>query len=58
MLTVMDWAAERGFIDNLPEVLDSLLNSTPFYAGKEVSKVVADMKQRHFERMRDRELDG
>ena len=50
MLTVVDWAAERGFIDNLPDVLDSLLSSTPFYAGKEVSKVVAGMKQRDFER--------
>jgi predicted nucleic acid-binding protein len=46
MLTIVDWAVERGLIDNLPDVLDSLLNSTPFYAGKEVSKVVADMKRR------------
>ena len=51
MLTIVDWAAERGFIDNLPEVLDSMLNSTPFYAGKEVAKVIADMKQRDRERM-------
>jgi hypothetical protein len=50
MLTLLDLAAERGLISNLPEVLDSLLNSTPFYAGKEVSKVVVDMKQRDFER--------
>jgi predicted nucleic acid-binding protein len=50
MLTILDRAAERGLIDNLPDVLDSLLNSTPFYAGKEVMKVVADMKQRDFER--------
>jgi hypothetical protein len=40
MLTIVDRAAERGFIDNLPEVLDTLLNSTPYYAGKEVLKVV------------------
>jgi predicted nucleic acid-binding protein len=58
MLTVVDSAAERGFIDNLPDVLDSLLKSTPFYAGKEVSKIVADMKRRHFERMHDHEPDG
>jgi hypothetical protein len=46
----VDSAAERGFIDDLPAVLDSLLNSTPFYSGKEVSKVVADMKRRDLER--------
>ena len=57
MLTIVDWAAERDFIDNLPAVLDSLLNSTPFYAGKEVSKVVADMKQRDFERKQKHEKD-
>ena len=54
MLTILDLAAERGFIDNLSEVLDSLLNSTPFYVGKEVSRVVADMKQRDFERKQKR----
>jgi predicted nucleic acid-binding protein len=57
MLTIVDRAAERGFIDNLPEVLDTLLNSTPYYAGKEVLKVVADMKQRDFERRQEPEQD-
>jgi hypothetical protein len=57
MLTIVDRAAERGFIDNLPEVLDTLLNSTPYYAGKEVLKVVADMKQRDFERRQEPEED-
>ena len=50
MLTIVDRAAERGFIDNLPDVLASLLDSTPFYAGREVLKVVAEMKRRDFER--------
>ena len=57
MLTIVDRAAERGFIDNLPEVLDTLLNSTPYYAGNEVLKVVADMKQRDFERRQKPEQD-
>jgi hypothetical protein len=50
MLTILDLAAERDIIGNLPEVLDFLLSSTPFYAGKEVFKVIADMKRRDFER--------
>ena len=53
MLTIVDRAAERGFIDNLPEVLEFLLNSTPFYAGNEVLKVVADMKRRDFDRKQE-----
>jgi predicted nucleic acid-binding protein len=53
MLTIVDRAAERGFIDNLPEVLEFLLNSTPFHAGNEVLKVVADMKRRDFDRKQE-----
>jgi predicted nucleic acid-binding protein len=53
MLTLVDSAAERGFINDLPEVLDSLLTSTPFYAGTEVSKVVAHMRQKDLERKQE-----
>jgi hypothetical protein len=35
----VDSAAERGFIDDLPAVLDSLLNSTPFYSSRRSSPI-------------------
>jgi predicted nucleic acid-binding protein len=57
MLTLVDRAAELGLIDKLPDVLEHLLHSTPFYAGKEVLKVVADMKRRDFERKQKHEQD-
>lgn len=50
MLTIVDRAAELGYIDDLAPTLDYLLGSTPFFAGSEVMKVIADMKRRDFER--------
>jgi predicted nucleic acid-binding protein len=55
MLTLIDRAAELGFIEKLPEVLERLFNSTPFYAGKEVLKVAAEMKRRDQERKQAQE---
>jgi predicted nucleic acid-binding protein len=50
MLTVLDAAAERGFVEDLPAVLDHLEQSTPYYVSKECKRVIEDMKQRDRER--------
>jgi predicted nucleic acid-binding protein len=50
MLTALETAAERGLIENLPEVLDSLETTTPFYIGRECRRVMAEMRRRDQER--------
>jgi predicted nucleic acid-binding protein len=46
MLDVLDEAAERGLIGDLPERLDHLVDRTPFYVGEKARAVIEDMKQR------------
>jgi predicted nucleic acid-binding protein len=55
LLALIDRAAELGLIENLPGVLDHLLHATPFFAGKEVLRVIADMKLRDSDRRRNQE---
>jgi predicted nucleic acid-binding protein len=50
MLEVLDEAAERGLIDDLPERLEHLVGRTPFYVGEKARAVIEDMKQRDHER--------
>ncbi|OJW16335.1 MAG: hypothetical protein BGO49_18450 [Planctomycetales bacterium 71-10] len=53
-LALIDRAAESGFIDDLPDVLDRLFDGTSFHAGAEVWAIVAGMKER--DRARKRSL--
>ena len=46
MLTVLDAAAARGFVEDLSAALDHLEQKTPFYVGKECRRIIEDMKQR------------
>ncbi|MGC8641176.1 MAG: DUF3368 domain-containing protein [Isosphaeraceae bacterium] len=46
MLQVLDEAAERGLVDNLPEKLDQLEHSTPFYVGLKTRVAIDEMKRR------------
>ncbi len=46
MLTVLDAAAEHGFVPDLSEVLNNLEQETPFYVGKACKRVIEDMKER------------
>jgi len=57
MLTVLDAAAERGFVDDLAAVLDHLQQKTPFYVGKECGRVIEDMKQRDLVRKQTQDQD-
>jgi uncharacterized protein len=50
MLTVLDAAAERRFVEDLPAVLDHLEQRTTFYVSKECKRVIEDMKRRDRER--------
>jgi predicted nucleic acid-binding protein len=50
MLEVLDEAAERGLIDDLPERLEHLVGRTPIYVGEKARAVIEDMKQRDHER--------
>jgi len=45
-LEVLDEAAERGLIDDLPYRLDILEHQTLFYVGKAARQVIEDMKAR------------
>ena len=46
MLEVLDEAAERGLINDLPERLEALEHQTRFYIGEKARQVVEGMKQR------------
>lgn len=50
MLEVLDEAAERGLIDDLPERLEHLVAQTTFYVGEKARAVIEDMKRRDSER--------
>ena len=54
MLTVLDVAAERGFVEDLSAALDHLEQRTPFYVSKECKRVIEDMKQRDLQRTKRR----
>jgi predicted nucleic acid-binding protein len=56
-LEVLDEAAERGLIDDLPDRLERLEHRTPFYAGDKVRAILEGMKRRDAERKRAREQD-
>src|SRR5262249_51707498 len=43
MLTVLDQAAARGLVSDLPEKLDHLVQKTTFYVGRECRQVIEDM---------------
>jgi predicted nucleic acid-binding protein len=54
-LEVLDEAAERGLIDDLPVKLDALQQQTSFYVGEKARLVIEGMKQRDFERKQKHE---
>jgi predicted nucleic acid-binding protein len=54
-LELLDEAAERGLIDDLPETLERLESRTPFYIGEKARAVIEAMKQRDRERKLDKE---
>jgi len=49
-LEVLDEAAERGFITDLPEKLEHLVQRTPFYVSQKVRGIIEDMRQRDLKR--------
>jgi predicted nucleic acid-binding protein len=55
LLEVLDEAAERGLIADLPEKLEHLEHRTPFYVGDKVREVIEDMKQRDLQRKQAQE---
>ena len=50
MLQVLDEAAERGLINDLPEKLERLEHWTPFYVGEKARAVIEAMKERDLQR--------
>jgi predicted nucleic acid-binding protein len=50
MLTVLDTAAERGFVEDLPAALEHLERATSFYVSKECKRVIEEMKRKDGER--------
>jgi predicted nucleic acid-binding protein len=52
MLEVLDEAAERGLIDDLPTKLEHLEHRTLFYIGDKARVVIEGMKQRDLQRKR------
>ena len=53
-LEVLDEAAERGLINDLPEKLERLARQTTFYVGEKARAVIEDMKQRDLQRKQSR----
>lgn len=49
-LSVLNEAAERGFVSDLPQKLDHLEQKTRFYVSKECRLVIEGMKQRDLHR--------
>jgi hypothetical protein len=58
MLEVLDEAAERGLINDLPERLEALLHRTRFYVGDKVRHVFEAMKQRDLQRKLAQQQDS
>ena len=50
MLQVLDEAAERGLINDLPDKLEYLEHRTRFYVGEKARAVIEAMKQRDLQR--------
>jgi predicted nucleic acid-binding protein len=50
MLSVLDEAAERGLVSDLPEKLDHLVQKTRFYVSKECKQVIESMRQHDMQR--------
>ena len=50
MLEVLDEAAERGLINDLPEKLELLEHRTRFYVGEKARAAIEAMKQRDLQR--------
>lgn len=50
MLQVLDDAAERGLVDDLPQKLEHLEHRTPYYVGDKARVVIEGMKQRDLQR--------
>jgi len=50
MLAVLDEAAARGFVDDLPQKLDRLERDTSFYASQQCKRIIEGMKRRDAER--------
>ena len=46
MLSVLDAAAGRGLVTDLPQKLDHLVQKTSFHVGKERQQIIEIMKQR------------
>jgi predicted nucleic acid-binding protein len=49
-LQVLDEAAERGLLNDLPERLEHLERRTTFYIGEKARAVIEDMKRRDLQR--------
>ncbi len=52
MLSVLDQAAERGLVSDLPQKLDHLVQQTRFYVSKECKQVIERMRTSDLERKR------
>ena len=55
MLSVLEEAAQRGLVSDLPQKLDHLVQKTRFYVGKECKQVIESMRQRDLQRQLTRE---
>jgi uncharacterized protein len=53
MLQVLDEAAERGLINDLPEKLEHLEHRTRFYVGEKARAVIEAMKERDLQRKQE-----
>ena len=56
MLEVLDEAAERGLINDLPERLEILEHQTRFYIGEKARAAIEAMKQRDHQRKQAHEI--
>lgn len=58
MLSVLDDAAERGLVSDLPEKLEQLTQHTRFYVGRECRQAIEGMKQRDLRRKLNQKPTG
>ena len=54
-LQVLDEAAERGLINDLPAKLEALEHQTPFYIGEKARQVIGEMLRRDLQRKQTQE---
>ena len=57
MLEVLDEAAERGLINDLPARLTALEHQTPYYIGEKARHVIEGMLERDLQRKQSQEQD-